>query len=87
MIQQIHLFSSGFLQIAKSWRQLKCPSGEWKYTVAHLYSEILLSNKKKQTTYACMNKSEMPYAYEGSQTQMAKSCIIPLYDIREKTKL
>lgn len=29
----------------------------------------------------------MPYANEGRQTQMAKSFIIPLYDIPEKTKL
>lgn len=34
-----------------------------------------------------MDKSEMPYANEGRQTQMAKSFIIPLYDIPEKTKL
>ena len=45
--------------ITPSWKQSKCPSrGEWIHRSVHVYTGILLSNKKEQTISTNNNTGE-----------------------------
>ena len=45
------MFTAALLTTARTWKQPKCPSTD-EYVV-HIYSEILLSHKKKQNWVIC----------------------------------
>lgn len=83
-LQKHSMFTEALFTIAKSWKQLKCPSvGEWISKTQHVctYNGLLLfSFKEERNPGTCynMNESQGHYAKWKSQSQKDKYYVIPL---------